>query len=144
MGPVYAEEEIVDELCPWCIDSGAAHQKFDAEFTDAAGVGGGGKWETVATSIVDEVAFRTPGFAGWQQEQWFTCCGDAGAFLGRAGIGELRAIGDDAVEAIKSDCGLDGAPWEEFSKGLSKDGSPTAYVFKCLKCGQHGGYQDCD
>src|SRR5918992_4376302 len=65
-GPVYAEDELDDALCPWCIADGSAHDRFDAEFTDAAGVGLG--WELVPDEVVEEVAHRTPGFTGWQQE----------------------------------------------------------------------------
>ena len=33
-------------------------------------------------------------------------------------------------------------PW--ILGALDKEGSPTAYMFRCRKCGQLGGYQDCD
>ena len=29
-------------------------------------------------------------------------------------------------------------------KGVQKDGSPTAYLFKCSKCARLGGYHDTD
>jgi hypothetical protein len=31
---VYAEAELDDQLCPWCIADGRAAAKFDAQFTD--------------------------------------------------------------------------------------------------------------
>jgi len=34
VGPVYAVEEYVEEICPWCIADGTAAAKLDAEFTD--------------------------------------------------------------------------------------------------------------
>src|SRR3954469_21359716 len=79
VGPVFAEDELNEALCPWCIADGSAHERFDAEFTDAASVGLG--WEDVPQKVVEEVSFRTPGFSGWQQERWFTHCGDAAEFL---------------------------------------------------------------
>jgi uncharacterized protein CbrC (UPF0167 family) len=33
--------------------------------------------------------------------------------------------------------------WDEYFALLSRDGSPTAYVFKCRHCGRLGGYSDC-
>src|SRR5262245_60801263 len=39
MGPVFAEPELDESLCPWCISDGSAHETFDAEFTDASMVG---------------------------------------------------------------------------------------------------------
>src|SRR5580765_1558527 len=96
-GPVYAPEEYDDQICPWCIADGSAHEKLGASFTDEIGIGGYGNWETVPGDVVDEVAYRTPGFSGWQQERWWTHCGDAAQFIGRAGQEELAALGPQAI-----------------------------------------------
>ncbi|MCL2423495.1 MAG: CbrC family protein [Micrococcales bacterium] len=144
-GPVYCEEELDEALCPWCIADGSAHEKFDALFTDEDMIGGGGEWDLVSDDVVEEVACRTPGFSGWQQERWWTHCGDAAAFIGRAGRDELSALGQQAVDAIQADTGLpDGPELDAFLNALDKDGSPTAYIFRCVRCGALGGYQDCD
>jgi uncharacterized protein CbrC (UPF0167 family) len=144
-GPVYAEGDYEEAICPWCIADGSAHNKLGASFTDEDGVGGGGQWDSVPRAVVEEVAYRTPGFSGWQQEQWWTHCGDAARFLGRAGRAELTRLGPEAVAAIQGSTGLDDGPeWQRFFAALSKDGSPTAYVFRCSACGALGGYQDCD
>lgn len=107
-------------------------EKFGAKFTDTAGVGGYGEWENIADEIVAEVACRTPGFSGWQQERWFTHCGDAGEFLGAAGEAELRRDGSEAVEAVRNEAGLSGEDWRAYLQALDKESSPTAYIFKCL------------
>lgn len=143
-GPVYSEEELGDLICPWCIADGTAHERFDAEFTDLASIGGGDKWEEVADAIAEEVAYRTPGFSGWQQEKWFTHCDDAAAFLGVVGHDELKVMGPEATEAIRSEAELSGREWERYFKALNKEGSPTAYIFRCLHCGAYGGYSDYD
>ncbi len=145
VGPVFSEEDLDESLCPWCIADGSAHEKFDASFTDEKGVGDYGSWECVSPAIVDEVAHRTPGFSGWQQERWWTHCGDAAAFMGRAGKSELLVLGKEAIAAVQESTGLsDGPEWAQFFEALDKEASPTAYVFKCLKCGALGAYQDCD
>ena len=65
--------------------------------------------------MIEEVAYRTPGFSGWQQERWWTHCGDAGQFLGRAGRKELEAFGPEAITAIQDSTGLDAGPeWDRF------------------------------
>lgn len=144
VGPVYAEEELDEALCPWCIADGSAHEQFDASFTDEDGIGDYGDWDPVPQEVVAEVALRTPGFNGWQQECWWTHCGDAAAFIGRAGKAELLAAGPQAVEAIRESTGLAAGPdWQHFLDALDKDGSPTAYLFRCTQCGALGGYQDC-
>ena len=148
IGPVFAIEDYDQKICPWCIADGSAHEKLDASFTDEASIGGGGlygTWDEVSQQVIEVVAYRTPGFSGWQQENWWTHCGDAAQFLGRAGSNELKAYGPEAIAAIQESTGLsDGPEWDEFFAALDKDGSPTAYVFRCTKCGKLGGYQDCD
>ena len=141
-GLPYAEEELEDVICPWCIADGTAHERFNAEFVDSAAVGGYGDWDSVSAEIVSEVAHRTPGFTGWQQERWFTHCGDAAAFLGRVGKPELNHYGSDAISVIKADIGFEGNDWEEYFDSLDKDDEPTAYLFRCLHCGTFGGYSD--
>jgi len=34
--------------------------------------------------------------------------------------------------------------WAHYRAALDKNGSPTAYVFKCTVCAEIGGYSDCD
>jgi uncharacterized protein CbrC (UPF0167 family) len=143
-GPVYSKEDYEDCICPWCIADGSAHEKLEASFHDEAGVGGGGEWDDVPGEVVEEIAWRTPGFNGWQQEQWWTHCGDGTQFLGRVGHDELTTKGEDAVEAIREASGTDDDEWDEFFEALDKDGSPTAYLFRCAKCGKYGGYCDAD
>jgi uncharacterized protein CbrC (UPF0167 family) len=144
-GPVYAVEEYDECICPWCIADGSAHDKLEASFTDKGGIGGGGMWDEVPDAVIEEVAHRTPGFSGWQQEQWWTHCNDAAEFIGRAGRKELLALGPQAIAAIQGSTGMsDGPEWDEFFAGLDKEGSSTAYMFRCRSCGQLGGYQDSD
>jgi uncharacterized protein CbrC (UPF0167 family) len=142
-GLPYAEEEDLDgRLCPWCIADGSAHERFDAEFTDTACVGLG--WEPVVDEVVEEVAFRTPGFAGWQQERWATHCGDASAYLGQADAEDLAGRWSEAVPAIRADVELSDDDWQALLTSFAKGphGSPTAYVFRCLHCGGLTGYWD--
>ncbi len=143
-GPVYSEESYDDCLCPWCIADGSAHKKLGVEFHDGAGVGGGGEWDEVPDSVVDEITQRTPGFSAWQQEQWWTHCNDAAQFIGRAGHDEVLKAGPKAVAIIKQNAGIPDEEWDDFFESLDKETSPTAYLFKCAKCGQIGGYTDMD
>jgi uncharacterized protein len=144
VGPVFSVHELSECICPWCIADGSAHEKFDAEFTDAAGVGGYSTVPGVPNAVIEEVAFRTPGFSGWQQEHWLACCSDAAAFVGPAGRAELEQQWPDAISSIHQECGMDDRDWHDYFRALSKGSSPTAYVFRCLHCGRHFGYSDCD
>ncbi len=138
---IYAEEE-VETVCPWCVADGTAAAKFDGEFNDSAGVGGYGRWDAVPPDVVREVSERTPGFMGRQQERWWTHCGDAGEFLGRAGTEDVER--HSAQASIREELGLDDGPeWSRYLASLDSDGQPTAYLFRCRVCGAVGGYSDC-
>jgi len=141
-GSTYAVEELEDAICPWCIADGNAHEKFGAEFTDSTQVGGS-EWTVVSREVVEEVAFRTPGFAAWQTERWFTHCEDAGEFLGPMGRAELETMGPEAIAVIRLETGYSDEEWREYYRSMDKDHGPTAYVFRCRHCGKIGGYSDC-
>ena len=132
VGPVYAEAELDRAPCPWCIASGEAHRVHGASFTDEVELVRAG----VPKDVVDEVTQRTPGYTGWQQEEWLACCGDAAAYLGRFGWRELRAAPPAATVAVRRATGFEGERWQALLRALDADGSPTAYLFRCLHC--HG------
>ena len=141
-GPVVAEEDLAGQLCPWCIADGSAAERLGAEFVDPAAVGDYGAWSPVPSSVAEEVARRTPGFTGWQQERWWTHCGDAAEYLGRAGHAELVTRWAAAAAVIRADAHMEGERWDGYLRALHAEGSPTAYVFRCRHCGQLGGYSD--
>ena len=134
VGPVYAVEELVDELCPWCIADGSAARKYNADFTDV----GWGVPQGVSAAVLDEVAHRTPGFCGWQQEHWLYHCDDAAAFLGRVGYRDLEQIPGALAMLLDDD-----DQTEAFVRSLHADGEVTAYLFRCLACSTHVVYADC-
>ncbi len=71
-----------------------------------------------------------------------TCCGDAAAFLGALGYIELVQLGEPVIEAIHKTAEDFGDSWDETLHALRKNGSPTAYIFRCLHCGKDIGYSD--
>jgi uncharacterized protein len=140
-GITYADEEYENCICPWCIADGSAHEKLGATFFDESAVGYGA-WDKVPEAVIAEITERTPEFTTWQSAQWWTHCGDAAQFLGAVGRKELDALGPDAIAGIKASSELDGSVWEDAYPDLDKDGSPTAYLFRCSKCGKFGGFWD--
>jgi uncharacterized protein CbrC (UPF0167 family) len=139
-GPVFAEEELDDALCPWCIADGTAADTFDATFADVSS----GVPEAVPPAVIDELSRRTVSFTGWQQEHWLYHCDDAAAFLGivdRAGLGPYP----DALDALRHE--HDGLGWspqdlEEYLASLDRDRPPSAYLFRCRHCHVHLAYSD--
>jgi uncharacterized protein CbrC (UPF0167 family) len=139
-GPVYAVDDLTNSLCPWCIADGTAASKLDAEFTDV----GFGVPEDVPPSATEEIARRTPGFSGWQQEHWLYHCGDGAAFLGVVGRKELEPYPDarDCLRCEREDFGWSPQQVEDYLAALDKDDQPTAYLFRCRHCGTHLAYSD--
>lgn len=135
-GPFYSIE-VINYLCPNCIASGAAAKKFDGAFQDEGCV----EPEVLDAEKIDELIHRTPGYSGWQQEYWRSHCGDFCAFIGYVGAAELKALG--VLDEV-----LDDPQWSEEEKDLIKTsvngGSLQCYLFKCLHCGKHMVWMDCD
>lgn len=138
-GPFYSVENI-NGLCPECISSGKAAEKFDGEFQDEASLEAGVDDEEKR----DELIHRTPGYQGWQQEYWRAHCGDYCAFAGYVGYRELKQMG--IAEEL-----LDDSVWnqwmaepEEMLKNLVNGGSVQGYLFRCLHCGKNLLWIDCD
>ena len=138
VGPAYSDEEL-DPLCPWCIADGSAAMQYDCEFTDVDDAP-----ESVPQPVRNAVSTSTPGFSGLQQERWLFCCDDAAAFLGAAGKDDIAAH-PDAAEALRAESagrGWDPPTTHRYLRALTKDGSPRAYLFRCLHCGKHLAYSD--
>ena len=121
-------------MCPWCIADGTAAQVHDLHFTVVDEVP-----EGVPAEVIAELERRTPGFSGWQQERWLFHCNDAAAFLGPAGWEELDSLPDAVARRV-----LTPAETQALVGSLDVDGSPTAYLFRCLHCGTHLAYADMD
>ena len=143
-GPVYGNQP--ESLCLHCIDSGAASQALGV-VTDAGNGGGGLNMpaefsdavdvpDDVTHDVIEEITRRTPGFSGWQQESWLYHCGDGAAFLGPASYSDLEPH-PDALEMLRATNRRLGWSLEEtdqFLRRLDREGEPTAYLFRCLRC----------
>jgi len=140
-GPVYSEEDLEDALCPWCIADGSAHKKFDALFIDSEAFP-----DDVPEPVMEEIACRTPGYSAWQSEQWFTCCGEATAFLEPAGIQDIRQrypqLEGDLMSYIVQELGISGGAARSMLESLDREAGPTAYVFKCQRCDGYKTFVD--
>ncbi|MEV6237278.1 CbrC family protein [Lentzea sp. NPDC051838] len=131
-GPIYSEKTV--RVCPWCVADGSAAETFDATFTDAEAPG------DVPDEVVDEICRRTPGFSAWQEGRWLFHCGDGAEFLGRRGGDELNTAARKAIREELRGWPDDQIDW--YVDALSRDGSPTAYLFRCRVCGTHLAYSD--
>jgi uncharacterized protein CbrC (UPF0167 family) len=145
VGPVYCRTNLDEAICPWCISSRLAYEKYEAEFTDIASIGGYDDFlhKTVSKEVKEEIAYRTPGFCGWQQERWLAHCNDACAFLGPAGKKEVEKYNSqELLESLRADIYMNEEDFHNYLNSLDKEYGPTAYIFQCLHCGKYMGYSD--
>ena len=135
--PFFSVEE-VEFLCPECIKSGKASEKFDGAFHDSCSCD-----EVDDEEKLNELCARTPGYSGWQQEYWPAHCDDFCAFIGYVGWDEIRQMGIEAEieEDLPANCDY---PVSVVKQHLRNNGSMQGYLFRCLVCGKHRLHVDCD
>jgi uncharacterized protein CbrC (UPF0167 family) len=135
-GPVYSDAELDDALCPWCIADGSAHREFGATFVDGEAFP-----RELPEPVVAEISQRTPGYDTWQREQWPACCDDATAFLTPAGIADIRKgyreLEGNLLGHIVYNMAIPASVAIRLLESLNRDTGPTAYLFRCLGCGDH-------
>jgi len=136
-GPFYSMQE-VGLLCPDCIASGKAAEKFDGDFQDAYSTD-----EVNDDAKTEELIHRTPGYCGWQQEYWRAHCDDYCAYLGTVGTEELKQM--HILEEVLEDPDLDEQAKKWLQEGAVENfGSIQGYLFQCLHCGKHLVWIDMD
>ena len=131
VGPVYAERDLNDLLCPWCISDGSAAHQFDAGFADDRPL----RKSNLAEHIIEEVNRRTPAFNAWQQEQWYAHCSDACAFHGDASVEEIANASEATKAAWREEFSLTEEDWSLITKDYLPHGYQAFYKFVCLHCG---------
>ena len=140
-GPMYAEEDPDGPLCPWCIADGTAHTKFEATFVDETALP-----DDLPESVLQELAWRTPGYDVWQDERWFSCCSDAMTFLEPVGISEIRQryreLEFSILGNILYDLQISGGAANRMLESLDRQRGPTAYIFQCSHCGKYRTFVD--
>ena len=138
IGPFYSAED-VEGICPWCIADGTAAKKYDGEFQDGASIEA-----KIDKNLLEELIFKTPGYVGWQQEQWLVHCNAPCVFIEYVGWKEIEHLEKELNEDIINQFTQYGLTKEEFSKRLINGGSLQGYLFRCVKCGQLRLTTDCD
>ena len=147
-GYIYATVSFADDdteiwFCPWCIADGTAHGRYGVHFCHPDNIGGRDGWSPVSLQIAEEVSFRTPSFATWQDDYWWTHCGDAAAYNAAMTIAEAEVLGTDLITMLRAQAEGEGYDWDELADIRRDDNGFTVYVFRCLVCRRYGGYYDC-
>lgn len=132
---MYARETI-DCICQECVASGAAAEKFNGDFVQAAE-----DFKVNDEEKRKELYCRTPGYISWQGEYWLACCNDYCAYIGDVGTKELEEMGiaDEVFEEYDAR-----EEYENAREYLVKCGSMAGYLFQCLHCKKYHLWVDAD
>ncbi len=133
-GPIYGKgsAELRGQICPWCISTGKAASRYNCFFSGEHPL----SQAKIPRQIIIEVTCRTPGYSGWQQESWRSCCGDACAFYGDASQAELSALTGAPLARLHAEWRSLARNWEKFLSVYVPGGGFAIYRFQCLHCGQ--------
>lgn len=137
--PFYTAKDGIECLCPNCIANGMAASKFDGEFQNPESTD-----RVSDPDKLDELIHRTPGYCGWQQEYWIAHCDDYCAFVGYVGWKELVDMGIHGQIEKNYDQNLNGFDIKDVKECMYNEGGMQGYLFRCLHCGEHFLYVDCD
>lgn len=125
-GPFYALDE-VEALCPSCIASGAAAEKFDGMFSDVWVEEG-----SAPPGIISEIGRRTPGYESWQGNIWLYHCNDGCEFHGNAAREDIMAASPETIRYWEE---TNRDSWDEWIAPYVPGGSLGVYKFVCRHCG---------
>lgn len=128
------QDERSDEfVCPWCIHSGAAARKYQAEF------GYPEDWK-IPKFIIDELRFRTPGFLSWQEESWLVHCNDACEYHGMATASYLENVSQEQKAQLLELTRFSEDAWKQLMDSAPDAESvvddPEIHIFRCRHCKQ--------
>lgn len=136
-GSFYAVENI-SVLCPDCIHSGLACEKFDGDLIVHYTTENFNP-DDLAEKI-DTLTHRTPSYTAWQEAVWASHCGDFCDFVGYADWKRVKPL----IEQNQLDYTEEGLADHPYLHHLSTNGSFVGYLFQCKKCSHYVLHADND
>ena len=131
-------------FCAYCIKNGDAAKKFQGRFQDPEFCE-----EVSDPEKLDELCHRTPGYYAPEQTYWLAHCDDFCALIDT--IDDWSEIEERGIEReIAMDWLIndddDTTDLSTIKKHLhyQNGGAFQGYLFRCLHCGKHRLYVDCD
>ena len=119
---MYTTEDI-NAICPDCITSGKACEKFDGEFNTAINFGNDEAYEQLVT--------KTPPLSTFQEIDWPHCHNDYCTYIGTCTEEDLE--NEDLMAELEETFDEDGYEFEEI-----QDMSPDyLLLYQCEVCGKH-------
>jgi len=142
--PMVSDDDDEFSICAWCIRNGDAARRFQGKFQDPDFC------EKVSDpEKLDELCHRTPGYYAPEQAYWLAHCDDFCALIEEIfDWSELEEKGIVAeIESdwvINEDYDISDLAVIKEHLNYDNDGAFQGYLFRCLHCGKHRLYVDCD
>jgi len=146
-GPFYNVVKNVEALCPACIGTGRAIEKFTGKYSSGktavpSFVASAEKIEGEHTETRKKQLYEhTPSYQGWQDEKWLAHCDDYCRYIGYVGWDELNQRARDIDSSTTETAPIieliepaDIDDKEFLETRLRKNGNVTGYLFACLRC----------
>ncbi len=128
-GVFYSEEEI-EFLCPECISSGLAAEKFDGEFFDDEFID-----KVDDEEKIRELLFKTPNYTTETDACWIAHCDDYCQFIGEVTWDYLVEHNLEYVlDELKDVFAEDGIDIGQIKKYLDGESELKGYLFQCIHC----------
>ncbi|MCY1400863.1 hypothetical protein D9M71_159670 [compost metagenome] len=129
-GGIYSRQDVGDGICPWCIADGSAACRFDGSFHCEENLRQAG----LAQSVVEEIAFRTPGYPSWQESLWMVHCKDGCEFHGDASLEDIRNASPATRQEWQACFQMSESEWQWATKDYQPGGDVCFYKFICRHC----------
>lgn len=136
LSELHFADDIVSCICPDCIASGKAADKYNGCFVAHS------EYRKIkGEEKAYELLYCTPGYDSYLGEYWLACCDDYCAFIGYLDNNALEATGiaDELIAEYESNGGIHG-----LRHRLTKRGQHRGYLFQCLHCGKYRMWADYD
>jgi uncharacterized protein CbrC (UPF0167 family) len=131
-------------ICPTCIIDGKASEKFQGKFQEPE------YCEPVSSpEKLDELCHRTPGYYAPEKAYWLAHCDDFCALVDL--IDDWCEIEEKGIEreieedwVINDNYDITDIAVIKEHLNFDNGGAFNGYLFRCLHCGKHRLYVDCD
>ena len=165
-GSFYSKHSLND-ICPWCIASGFAADKYDGSFISQIdlvqvidtrepkrgmskfflslfSVNGSNSDKSLRANWREELFYRTPGFSSYQEEIWLSCCDTPCEFRGLATVDDFRKISEEEKLRLFQNSSVCAEYLEELQEGENETKHDYYFKFVCASCNEIRFLEDLD
>lgn len=166
IGSFYSKDNVSD-ICPWCIDSGFAAEKYDGSFVAQIdldqvvdtietkksvfgtflaklGVIKSSTDDRLNDNWSEELFRKTPGFSSYQEEIWLSHCEAPCEFRGIATAEDFKNISEEEKLKLFQNSSVCDEYLKELQEGANETKHEYYFKFVCSSCNEIRFLEDLD